>query len=278
MNEVGYWDRRREKRFASSERKARDAAKKALGDAQSGGDDESKRRILAYASWRSLLRKSLPQILLGLILGYVEYRIIGFTYTVGSALAFVPIVYLYTKSLRAPNGVYLMEISAEKGTMEIWRYLIPVELWGLMKFDHPLVPGTIRMNGHDVYLATKVHMIEGTNLIHRVQLAWFHFNQLEYARNREVLEKAVAFATQLSLENAELEKMREFLAVAEGKRQKRETLALIDRAYRDSPDELRTRISELEQRIDFLVKSNTSLLFDVGNEKREEGKREGAVA
>ena len=114
----------------------------------------------------------------------------------------MPIIYLYTKSLRSVNGVYLLEVSTGTGSTQIWRYLIPTELWALIEFKHPLVPGMVKMNGHDVYLATKVWMIEGTNLIYRVRLSWFHFNQLEYARNRDVLEKAIEFATNLAMYSA----------------------------------------------------------------------------
>ena len=124
----------------------------------------------------------------------------------------------------------------------------------------------IRFNGRDTFLAVRTWKIEGTNLIYKVKLAWLHFNQLEYARNREVLEKALAFATNLSLENAELEKMKEFQSILEGKRQKKEQLDLIDRSYRDNPMLLKKRIRELEEKIDDMVRRNEDLLFGPDNE------------
>ena len=266
MTEMGFWERRREKKFIKSEHEIRERGKKALEEAKQGSD-EARRKVLAYASWKAIVRKSIPQIFLGLILAYVEYLIIGLEYTLGSVVVLMPIIYLYTKSLRSVNGVYLLEVSTGTGSTQIWRYLIPTELWALIEFKHPLVPGMVKMNGHDVYLATKVWMIEGTNLIYRVRLSWFHFNQLEYARNRDVLEKAIEFATNLAMENSELEKLRHMEAVLEGKRQKKEELDLIDSAYRENPFLLKKRIEDVEQKIDRMVTQNVSLLH--GNEEEE---------
>jgi hypothetical protein len=177
------------------------------------------------------------------------------------------------------RGKYLLEVTVgdpetnSPGATEITRYLIPLEIWDMIKWEAPLVPGSIRMNGEDVFLAVRTWKIEGTNLIYKVKLAWLHFNQLEYARNKSILERAVAFATQLSLENAELQKLKEFLAVVEGKRQTRERLELIDKAYRKSPDELKNEILTVQNRIDELTRSNRDLLYGK-DEKTEENENE----
>ena len=84
------------------------------------------------------------------------------------------------------------------------------------------------------------------------------------------------FATQLSMENAELEKLKEFLSVVEGKRQTKERLDLIDKAYRENPSDLKKRIEELENKIGILVKSNEELLF--GPQEKEEQKEVGENA
>ena len=266
MTEMSFWEKRREKKFIRSEREIRERGRKAFSEARPV-DEEARKKVLAYASWRAIVRKSLPQIFIGLILAYVEYLIIGFEYTLGSVMVLMPIIYLYTKSLRSANGVYLLEVSTDTGSTQIWRYLIPTELWALIEFKHPLVPGMVKMNGHDVYLATRVWMIEGTNLIYKVRLSWFHFNQLEYARNRDVLEKAIEFATNLAMENSELEKLRHMESVLEGKRQKKEELDLIDSAYRENPFLLKKRIDDVEQKIDRMVSQNVFLLR--GNEEEE---------
>ncbi len=264
----GFWQKRREKRFAKAELRNRQESKRIFEKAKilAGRDEEARKRVLAYSSWKASARKALPQIATGMVLAYVEYNLIGLPYTLGSMAVYIPLMYFYTKSVRQHRGRYLLEISIHKGSTEITRYVIPDELWYLIEFDHPLVPGMIRFNGRDTFLAVRTWKIEGTNLIYKVKLAWLHFNQLEYARNREILEKALAFATNLSLENAELEKMKEFQSILEGKRQKKEQLDLIDRSYRENPLLLKKRIRELEEKIDDMVTRNEDLLFGPDSE------------
>ena len=64
--------------------------------------------------------------------------------------------------------------------------------------------------------------------------------------------------------------MKEFQSVLEGKRQKREQLDLIDRAYRENPLLLKKRIEDLEARIDNMVRENESLLFGPDGDEKEE--------
>lgn len=242
-------------------------------------DAKVKQNIQNFGSFRNLIRKSLPQIIMGLVVIFLEYITIGLAYTIVSLIVLMPVTYFYTKSLVPKRGKYLLEVTVgdpetnSPGATEITRYLIPLEIWDMIKWEAPLVPGSIRMNGEEVFLAVRTWKIEGTNLIYKVKLAWLHFNQLEYARNKSILERAVAFATQLSLENAELQKLKEFLAVVEGKRQTRERLELIDKAYRKSPDELKNEILTVQNRIDELTRSNRDLLYGK-DEKTEENENE----
>ena len=262
-------ERRKEKKFEKLELKRDKTTQDLIDQAkQNDPDAAAKQRVRNFASWKATARKSLPQIVLGLLLIFVEYRLIGLIFTAGSIAVYVPIILFYSRSLRERRGRYLLEISVNSGATEITRYIIPDELWDLIEFDHALVPGMIRFNGRETFLAVQTWALEGTNLIYKVKLAWLHFNQLEYARNRKVLEKAVMFATQLSMENAELEKLKEFLAVVEGKRQKKEHLDLIEKAYRESPSDLKKRIEDIENKIGILVKSNEELLF--GPEEKKE--------
>ena len=242
-------------------------------------DAKVKQNIQNFGSFGNLIRKSLPQIIMGLVVIFLEYITIGLAYTIVSLIVLMPVTYFYTKSLVPKRGKYLLEVTVgdpetnSPGATEITRYLIPLEIWDMIKWEAPLVPGSIRMNGEEVFLAVRTWKIEGTNLIYKVKLAWLHFNQLEYARNKSILERAVAFATQLSLENAELQKLKEFLAVVEGKRQTRERLELIDKAYRKSPDELKNEILTVQNRIDELTRSNRDLLYGK-DEKMEENENE----
>ena len=63
----------REKRNEKIEKKLEDQRKQA--------EDQARRRISDYTSTRSILRKSVPMIMLGLVLSAVEYILIGAIYT-----------------------------------------------------------------------------------------------------------------------------------------------------------------------------------------------------
>ncbi len=242
--------------------------------AQSSKDEETRDNVRDFTSWRTTLKKSIPQIFLGLVLAYVEYRLIGPIFTVGSLAIYIPIVFFYSKSLREARGKYLLLIDKESGQVKILRYLVPEELWDLISFDHPLVPGMVEFNGRETFIATKVWTLPGSDIIYRVKLAWLHFNQLEYARNSGVLEKAIAFATNLALENTEVERTKELLSVMEGKRQAKEQFTMIDRANHEDPSVLRERVRQSEDKISRLVKANEDLLFGPEGEEKEEEENE----
>ena len=240
-------------------------------------EEEAKKTVRDYTSRREIARRSIPQIIFGAVLAIVEYKIIGAYYTLASLVVFIPVMYVYTRSLMAPHGKYLLVVDVSGDNTNIVRYFIPDELWGFIKFDHPLVPGMITFNHEDTYLSTGVEMLEGSNIIWKVHLAWLHFNQLEYARNRGILEKSLSFATNISLENAELEKMKEMLAIQEGKRQTSDRLKTIQMAYRDDANVLRQKIAEMQAKINEEVKMNNDLLFGEKEKNEENGKEEKEV-
>ena len=254
-------ERWREKRNEKIEKKLEDQRKQA--------EDQARRNISDYTSTRSILRKSVPMIMLGLVLSAVEYILIGAIYTIVSLLIYMPLLYFYTKSVRPVRGKYLGEVSHNGGHLKLNRYLVPDELFELIDFGKPIVPSTMEINGHEAYLATKVKKLDN-GTIYAAELAWFHFNLLEFATEADVLDKAVEFATNLELENAELDKLKSFEAVMEGKRQKKEQLELIDQAYRENPFELHRRIEEQEKKIDALVKQNESLLYGPNKDEKIE--------
>ena len=254
------FDRWREKRNQKIEEKLEDQRKQA--------EDQARSSVASYTSRRAILRKSLPMIFLGALLAAVELLIIGALYTLVSLLIYMPLLYFYTKSVRPVRGKYLGEVSHSGGHMKINRYLVPDELFELIDFGKPIAPATIEINGHEGYLATKVKKLDN-GTIYAADLAWIHFNLLKFATEAEVLEKAVEFATNLELENAELDKLKTFESVLEGKRQKKEQLDLIDKAYRENPMELHRRIEEQQRRIDMLVRQNESLLYGPKDEKLE---------
>ncbi|KJE49313.1 hypothetical protein [Acidiplasma sp. MBA-1] len=253
------FNRWREKRNQKIEQKLEDQRKQA--------EEQARMNVQNYTSRKAILKKSLPMIFLGAVLACVEFIIIGAVYTIVSLLIYMPLLYFYTKSVRPLRGKYLGEVSHSGGHMKINRYLVPDELFELIDFGKPIAPATIEINGHEGYLATKVKKLDN-GTIYAADLAWVHFNVLKFATEADVLDKAVEFATNLELENAELDKLKTFESVLEGKRQKKEQLDLIDKAYRENPLELKRRIEEQQRKIDMLVRQNEFLLY--GPEKKED--------
>ena len=92
-------------------------------------DATIKKTIQNFGSFRNLIRKSLPQIIMGLVVVFLEYITIGFAYTIVSLVVLMPITYFYTKSLRPKRGKYLLEVNVgnledkSPGATEITRYL-----------------------------------------------------------------------------------------------------------------------------------------------------------
>ena len=101
-------EKRREKRFEKLERKRDLTTQNIINQAKDQDPDSgAKQRIRNFTSWKATARQSLPQIVLGLLLIYVEYRIIGLVFTLGSIAVYVPIILFYSKSLRERRGKYL---------------------------------------------------------------------------------------------------------------------------------------------------------------------------
>lgn len=256
-------DRMRERRDRKTIERLEENRKDTIANATSS---DAKDRIRSFTSVRAILRKSVPMMIMGFALAFVEYEIIGVIYTLASLVVYIPLMYFYTRSVIPVSGKYILHIQGDKGSLRLTRYLIPDEIFELMEFDFPLIPGLVRFNGHETYLVTQLWKLEN-GVIWKAKLAFLHTNVLEYARNSGVLNKAVDFATNLALANAELENLEGLLSILEEKRQKKEQLDLIDKAYRESPMQLKNRISEIKERINDLMRRNHDLIYGPENEE-----------
>ena len=88
----GFWERRREKSFEKSQTSSeerREELRKAF--ATKSGENIS--RLMKFVSFKSLLKSMLPQLIIGAILGFVEYDLVGPIYTLVSVLVYVPMIY-----------------------------------------------------------------------------------------------------------------------------------------------------------------------------------------
>ena len=244
----GFWERRREKAFEKSQKtteERREELKKAF-QTKSG---ENISRLLRFVSFRSLLKAMLPQLIIGGILAYVEYDLVGPIYTLVSILVYVPMIYLYSKTLRTRNGVFIMVPTSD--FMDWERLFISDEIWSLVEKKTGLTLESGRINGRITYWCVEVRYLEGSNIPWYVDIAWAHYNRAKYAMFQSVLDDLTTMLKDALLEVAKLKQTGDVKSITEGTRQSRELIEAITSAHRDSIMSVlrKERLTEEENRV-----------------------------
>ena len=273
----GFWERRREKAFEKSQKtteERREELKKAF-QTKSG---ENISRLLRFVSFRSLLKAMLPQLIIGGILAYVEYDLVGPIYTVVSILVYVPMIYLYSKTLRTRNGVFIMVPTSD--FMDWERLFISDEIWSLVEKKTGLTLESGRINGRITYWCVEVKYLDGSNIPWFVDIAWAHYNRAKYAMFQSVLDDLTTMLKDALLEVAKLKQTGDVKAITEGTRQSRELIEAITSSHRDSlmsvlrKERLREEESRVyEEEVEDLL-SNPEYIRALLRKKRGEAERQ----
>ena len=227
----GFWQRRRENAFEKSQKtteERREELKKAF-QTKSG---ENISRLMRFVSFRSLLKAMLPQLIIGGILAFVEYDLVGSIYTIVSVLVYVPMIYLYSKTLRTRNGVFIMVPTSD--FMDWERMFISDEIWSLVEKKTGLTLESGRINGRITYWCVEVRYLEGSNIPWFVDIAWAHYNRAKYAMFQSVLDDLTTMLKDSLLEVAKLKQTGDVKSITEGTRQSRDLIAAITSAHKDS--------------------------------------------
>ena len=244
----GFWQRRRENAFEKSQKtteERREELKKAF-QTKSG---ENISRLMKFVSFRSLIKAMLPQLIIGGILAYVEYDLVGPIYTSVSILVYVPMIYLYSKTLRTRNGVFIMVPTSD--FMDWERLFISDEIWSLVEKKTGLTLESGRINGRITYWCVEVRYLEGSNIPWYVDIAWAHYNRAKYAMFQSVLDDLTTMLKDALLEVAKLKQTGDVKSITEGTRQSRELIEAITSAHRDSIMSVlrKERLTEEENRV-----------------------------
>ncbi|MDS0257729.1 hypothetical protein ApAK_08665 [Thermoplasmatales archaeon AK] len=244
----GFWERRREKAFEKSQ-KAIEERREELKKAFQSKSGENISRLMKFVSFRSLIKAMLPQLIIGGILAYVEYDLVGPIYTMVSILVYVPMIYLYSKTLRTRNGVFIMVPTSD--FMDWERLFISDEIWSLVEKKAGLTLESGRINGRSTYWCVEVKYLEGSNIPWFVDIAWAHYNRAKYAMFQSVLDDLTTMLKDALLEVAKLKQTGDVKAITEGTRQSRELIEAITSAHKDSIMSVlrKERLSEEENRI-----------------------------
>lgn len=227
----GFWERRREKSFEKSQTSSeerREELRKAF--ATKSGENIS--RLMKFVSFKSLLKSMLPQLIIGAILGFIEYDLVGPIYTLVSVLVYVPMIYLYSKTLRTRNGVFIMVPTSD--FMDWERLFISDEIWSLVEKETGLTLESGRINGRITYWCIEVKYLEGSNIPWFVNIAWAHYNRAKYAMFQSVLDDLTRMLKKTLLEVAKLRHVGNVDSIVEGTRQSDEAIDAYTSAHMDS--------------------------------------------
>jgi hypothetical protein len=227
----GFWERRREKAFEKSQ-KTVEERREELRKAFQTKSGENISRLMKFVSFRSLIKAMLPQLIIGGILAYVEYDLVGPIYTMVSILVYVPMIYLYSKTLRTRNGVFIMVPTSD--FMDWERLFISDEIWSLVEKKTGLTLESGRINGRITYWCVQVRYLEGSSIPWFVDIAWAHYNRAKYAMFQSVLDDLTTMLKDALLEVAKLKQTGDVKSITEGTRQSRELIEAITSAHKDS--------------------------------------------
>ena len=266
----GWIERRREKSFESG---FHDDFKAELRKAMDeNGNIEALKK---FTSKTSLFISLLPQLILGGILSYIEYRIVGTIFTIGSLVIFIPALTMYSRSLRTRSGTFLMVPTDD--AMDWERIFVSEEIWGLVKKKTGLTLEQGKINGRLTYWCTEVKFLDGTNIPYFVDIAWAHYNRAKYLMFSSIIDDLTDMLKETLLEVAKLKKTGKVEAIAEGTRQTKEMIDAIETAFRSDVHEIvrKQEIDEeqaeiLEKRVNELLNNPTFLKALIEKKKGEE--------
>ncbi len=235
----GILERMREKRFESGFHDDLKTELKQVFD--ENGNIEALRK---YTSTKSLVKSLIPQFAGGILLAYIDYRIVGTLFALISIAVFLPIVLIYSRSLRTRSGIFLMV--PEDDAMDWERIFVSDEIWSLVKKKTGLTLEQGKINGRITYWCTEAKFLDGTNMPYYVEIAWAHYNRAKYMMFSSIIDDLTDMLKETLLEVAKLKKTGKVTAIAEGTRQTREMIDAIETAFRADVHEI-VRKQEIDE-------------------------------
>lgn len=227
-----------------------------------------------FTSGRSLIKSLLPQLIIGGIIAYIEYDLIGIVYTVVSLVVFYPIIYLYAMSLRTRTGLFLMVL--DEDGMDFERLFVSEQIWSLVNKKTGLTLEQSKINGRITYWCSDAKFLDGTNIPYYVEIAWAHYNRTKYMMFSSVIDDLTDMLKETLLEVAKLKQMSKAEAITEGTRQTKEMIDTIETAFRSDVHEILQKqgtageqASLYEQNVNELLNDPTFLRALIEKRKKE---------
>lgn len=270
----GWLQRRRENAFESGfHSEVQDELRNVIRE---HGNVESLRQ---FTSKRSLIKSLIPQLIIGALLSYVEYRIIGILYTIVSLMILIPALSVYSRSLRTRSGTFLMV--PQDGAMDWDRIFVSEEIWALVEKKTGLTLEQGKINGRVTYWCTEVKYLPGTSIPYFVEIAWAHYNRAKYMMFASVLDDLTDMLQNALLEVAKLKQTSKVEAIVEGTRQTKEMLDHVESGFIDKVNDVikKQNLDEeqanlYQRQIEQLLK-NPTFLRALTEQKKKEADKEG---
>ena len=197
------------------------------------GNVESLRKFI---SRKSLVRSLIPQLTLGVVLGYIEYIIVGLLYTMISIMIFVPALSVYARSLRTRSGQFLMVPQSDYRGWK--RIFVSEEIWALIEKKTGPTLEDDKINGQATYWCTEAKYLPGTSIPYFVKIAWGQYNRAKFMLFASIIDDLTEMLENSLLEVAKLQQASRVEAIVEGKRQTEEMIKHIESAFRDTANDI----------------------------------------
>ena len=232
-----------------------------------------------FISKRSMVKALIPHLIVGVMIAYVEFRLIGILYTILSLIVLFPLLYGYSISLRTRNGTFIMYPTDD--ALDWQRLFVAEPVWNLVNKKTGLTLEHSKINGRLAYWCTDVEFLSGTNIPYYVEIAWAHYNRAKYLMFAGVLDDLTAMLKDTLLEVAKLKKTSQVEAIVEGTRQTDERLKAIEMAFRNNVHEIvkgnsidRSQADLMEENVNELLKNPTFMKALIEKNKRnDEGEK-----
>jgi len=274
----GFFQRQKEKAFKKSQattEEQREQLKKAMLD-KSGKNVAA---LQKFVSLKTLLRAMLPQLIVGILIGIVEYELVGIIYTVVSLIIYVPLIYIYSRTLRNRTGTSIMVPTSDGEDWDL--FFVSDEIWSLVEKKTGLTVENGKINNRVTYLCTDVKYLEGTRIPYYVEIAWKHYNTLKFGMYKSVLDDLTTMLKDTLLEVAKLKQTSDIKSITEGTRISREMIEAITSAHKDSIMSVlkKERLAEeeanvYEQQVNELLKNPEYLQALIKKRAGEEARQE----
>ena len=205
-----------------------------------------KKSLLDQSKSTTILKKMIPQLIIGFVIFIAEYEFIGIEITIGTLIPSIIIIYMYTKSIRTKDSILVFEVNGEKEEAKVIMilYAIPRKLWNQIT-KHGLFNYIATLNGYDVIMADAVNFVEGTMIPYSIELAFPHLSQLDWLQGKAIIPKYKRLLSNFMMQAGLSEDMIGPMSDMKARGIAKNVLRMMETAHRGTDAEANRGLSEI---------------------------------